>query len=128
MDVIFLFGALAFLVGGTFFLIDLASARSSGQATGLSRFLAEASVSIPAMLGGMAKYGMWLLASVLNSALIVLLVTALRTLDRKVGRFANRRISRFTPMRKVHHMRRARAAAAARSRESQNFLLSPVFR
>ena len=129
MDTVFLFTTLIFVLGGGLFVIDLASARRSGQeATRASQFLAEASVWMPTVIAGAAKYGMLLLASILNSAFIVLLVAALRTLDRNVGRLANRRASRFAPMRKVHNMRRARSAAAARARESQGFLLSPVFR
>jgi hypothetical protein len=132
MDTVFLASVLIILVGGALFLIDLASARSSGQeTTGFNQFLSQIPLWMPAIGGFLAKYGMLFLMSVVNSALIVLLVTALRTLDQKVGRLANRRKSRFGPMRKMHDLRRAREVAAAAPtdpRDFQSYLLSPVFR
>jgi hypothetical protein len=94
--------------------------------------VADASVWTPALFSSIAKYSMMLLGSVLNSAFIVLLVTGLRALDRRVGRgvtkMVNRRITWFSPVQKIKHIRRARAREMVRSREAESFLLSPVFR
>ncbi|MDZ4289920.1 MAG: hypothetical protein U0984_18285 [Prosthecobacter sp.] len=131
-DALFLTAALVLVVGGALFLIDQASARSSGQEATFHRLCTEASLWLPAIMTGAAKYATLFLASIVNSALIVFLVTSLRSLDRKVGRMSNRRAFGFTPMRRVHNLRRAQAARArqttVRARESQSFLLSPVFR
>ena len=132
LDAAFLTTALVTVLGGSLFLLDLGAARSSGQVTTLSQLMSEASIWLPAIMSGAAKYATLFLASVVSSALLVFLVTALRSLDRKVGRLCTRQAFGFTPISKVHDVRRPLAVRTrdtrVHSRESQGFLLCPVFR
>jgi hypothetical protein len=133
LDTVCLITILALVLGAALFVIDMAGSRSSGEETGsLSRLLSSLSVGVPALLAAVGKYGMLLLASIVNSTVIVLLVTALRTLDRRVGRMTNRRLSRFGPVRRMqtlgHPRSAARSTRVVRSREAETYLLSPVFR
>jgi hypothetical protein len=131
MDTVFLVTILAVVLGGAFLVIHLAGAQSSGGEGGPAQWFAGVADWTVGVFGPVAKYGMLFLASIVNSAVIVLLVTALRTLDRGMGRMTNRRLSRFGPVRKMQtlgHPRAARSTRVVRSRETENYLLSPVFR
>ena len=138
-DFAFVLTAALFVLVGCFFMLDLASAHSSGHESGALKFLTETSVWLPALAKVAGKYILLLLASVVNSALIVLLVQSLRTLDSKISRLTPRfSMSGFLTSTRVENIRGKKAhlesqrsgkrREASAIRESSPFLLSPVFR
>jgi hypothetical protein len=128
LDYSFFILALITILGGSLFVMDLAAARNSGQESPMMQMLAQFANFIPSLLDGVANYALLLVASVLNSALIVAFVYGLRALDRKVSRPSRR----YHPM--LMNLPRPQARntrgkrAAVRAHESRPFLLSPVFR
>jgi ABC-type Fe3+ transport system permease subunit len=123
------------LIGGCFLLLDMGASYSHGQTSMSLQFLSEASVWLPAAATAVGKYLLLLLASVLNSGVIVLLVQSLRKMDQKLSRL-NPRF--HTSAKKTGNVRGKRAhlesqrahqrREASAIRESSPFLLSPVFR
>lgn len=128
-DVAFLFTVGLFIVGGCFFMLDLAAARSSGQESSVWNFLTETSTWLPTAAMSAGKYVLLLVASAINSALIVLLVQSLRVLDRKV-RHVSHRIRHAAPAQVSPNSRAGsdREYPTASRDSSGAFLLSPVFR
>jgi len=128
LDYAFLILALVIICGGSLFVMDLAAARTSGQESPVMQMLAQIGSFIPSLVDGFANYALLLVASVLNSALIVAFVYGLRALDQKVSRPSRR----YHPM--LMNLPRPQARnvrgkrAAVRAHESRPFLLSPVFR
>lgn len=122
--------ALIGICGGALFLIELGSAQSNGQGSIVTRFMDEAAVWLPVISQKLTTYGLLLLASAVNSALMVLFVQLLRTMDRTFSRSRQRRwpASNRVPARAhsvyvkaTHHQQ-----APALNRDS--FLLSPIIR
>lgn len=122
------------LIGGCFLLLDMGASYSHGQTSMSLQFLSEAAVWLPAAATAVGKYLLLLLASVLNSGILVLLVQSLRKMDQKLSRFT----PRFSSPAKIGNVRGKRAhmesqranqrREASAIRESSPFLLSPVFR
>lgn len=123
-DILFLITATLFVIGGCLFMLDLAAARSTGQESSSLQFVSHASTWLPGMAATIGKYALLLIASAVNSALIVLLVQALRSLDRKVSRITVR--IRQGVSANASRSRQNREASALR--DSSPFLLTPVFR
>lgn len=126
-DTAFLLAALAIVAGGCLWLLDMAAARSSGQepvSAHLFEHLSNMSTWVSGLMTGSFKYMLLLIASILNSGLIVSLVYSLRSLDRGVHRATNRASFKLTPLRKAQNIRRPRNQARA----AAPYLLSPVFR
>jgi hypothetical protein len=126
-DTAFLLTAMVLVAGGCLWLLDMASARSSGQAPVATHFFSDILTWLPALLMTSGKYLLLLLASILNSALIVALVYSLRSLDRGVRRASNRASFRLTPLRKAQNVRRPKGHQPRRE-AAPSYLLSPVFR
>lgn len=133
-DFAFVMAAALTIVGGSFFLLNLASAHSTGQESTALKFVSETSAWLPSLAMSIGKYALLLLASAVNSALIVMLVQSLRTMDRKMRHLKPRMLRSKVRSNKARtenvrgkraHMRREAMAAEAASRQ---FLLSPVFR
>lgn len=127
-DLFFLTAALIVVVGGCLFVLNLGAARSSGHDAISFQWLADASTHLPTLTASLSKYALLLMGSVLNSALIVLLVHGLRTLDRRVTTRRTRR-SPLLPERRpgMENVRRSTARQAPFD-DNSAFLLSPVFR
>jgi hypothetical protein len=127
-DYVFLTLSLIVICGGCLFVMDLASAHSSGQESPMMQMLNNIGSAIPALMHGIAKYALLFLASVLNSALIVGLVYGLRALDSKVSRGPRRQYPMFMNLPRPSSQNVRGRKAAMRVRETVPFLLSPVFR
>lgn len=128
-DFAFLTTALIVVVGGCLFALNLGAARSTGHDAISFQWLADATAHLPVMMASLSKYVLLLMGSVLNSALIVLLVHGLRTLDRRVTTRRTRR-SPLLPERRpgMENVRRSPATRQAPLADNSGFLLSPVFR
>ncbi|SKB04354.1 hypothetical protein SAMN02745166_04047 [Prosthecobacter debontii] len=129
-DFVFLLTATLFIIGGCFFMLDLAAAHSSGQESSMLRTITDVSSWLPSMIATLAatvgKYVLLLAASVLNSALIVMLVQFLRSLDRRVSHVSISKREAVVNTSYVRPAKEGRQAAAVR--QSSPFLLTPVFR
>ena len=112
----------AALILGAGLVLDFAAARSAGSTSFASHYWNELSQWWPVLGAGCGKYGMLLLVSVVNSALIVCLVAALRALDSRLNRMRNRRLPALTRARRAL----ARGFKAGASAEAA-YILSPVF-
>jgi hypothetical protein len=134
-DIAFVLTSALILAGGCFFALDMASAKSQGHDSATLKMVAETSTMLPSMLYMAGKYALLLLASILNSALIVVLVQSLRMLDRKVSRFS---LGNFQAPQKAKNIRGKRAHLQSQRaekrretssiRHSSPFLLSPIYR
>ncbi len=121
--------ALIGICGGALFLLELASAESTGQGTFVTRFLEQAAVWLPVVSQKLTTYGLLFLASVVNSAVMVLFVQLLRTMDRTFSRSRQRRwpASNRVPVRsRSVNVQATRQPAPVLSRDG--FLLSPIIR
>lgn len=136
-DTLFLGGAALAILAGCGVLLDQGAAYSSGQGSLVADLFTQAVAWVPGALASAGKYTLLLLASILNSALIVLLVQGLRTLDRTMRRLpqgAARMLRRQTKatssavVRAPAAVAPAPANAAGSGTQSSGFLLSPVFR
>ncbi len=122
--------ALIGICGGALFLIELGSAQSNGQGSIVTRFMDEASVWLPVISQKLTTYGLLLLASVVNSALMVLFVQLLRTMDRTFSRSRQRRwpASNRVPARARSVYVKATHQQQAPALNRDSFLLSPIIR
>lgn len=130
-DFVFLMTATLVVIFGCAFMLDLAAARSSGQASPVWDTLSNAAVWLPTMAKLAGKYILLFLASIVNSGLIVLLVQSLRTMDSKISQVVPTFSFGSSAKVKVGNVRGKRAhqrREASAIRESAPFLLSPVFR
>lgn len=134
-DFAFVLMAALVLVGGCIFMLDMASAQSSGHESSSLKLLSETSVWLPALAKTAGKYALLFIASIVNSGLIVLLVQGLRSMDMKLSRFTIRdlklpgKIGNIRGKRAHKESVRASKRREATSvRESSPFLLSPIFR
>ena len=130
-DFCFLLTAALIVVGGSFLMLDAAAAKSSGQESAVLRFLTDASIWLPALVKIAGKYSLYLIASVVNSALIVLLVQSLRGVDEQVSyRLKKFKLGGYTREKKSENIcgKRAHVARMKASSQASPFLLSPVFR
>lgn len=138
-DVAFVLTAALVLVGGCFFMLDVASARSHGHDSTALNMVAETTTLLPGLAQMAGKYVLLFLASIVNSALIVLLVQSLRSLDFKMSRFKPKlAMGGLQASPKAQNVRGKRAhlegqragkrREASAARTSSPFLLSPVFR
>lgn len=133
-DTLFLGGTALAILAGCGVLLDQGAAYSSGQGSLVADLFTQAAAWVPGALASAGKYTLLLLASILNSALIVLLVQGLRTLDRTMRRLpqgAARMLRRQTQTAASAVLRAPAAAAPANAAGSgtqgSGFLLSPVF-
>jgi len=106
--------------------MDLASAHNAGRESITLSFLSHIATALPSLLHGAAHYVVLFLSSVLSSAMIVGLVFALRSLDRKVTGMTNSP-PRFTTVSQAKVANHSPYKTAIRGRETSIFLLSPVF-
>jgi hypothetical protein len=122
--------ALIGICGGALFLLELGSAQSSGQGSFFARFMEEAAVWLPVVSQKLTTYGLLFLASVVNSAVMVLFVQVLRTMDRTFSRSRQRRwpaSNRVTTRPNSSNVQMVcKQPAPALSRDA--FLLSPIIR
>ncbi|TDU73198.1 hypothetical protein EI77_01666 [Prosthecobacter fusiformis] len=124
------------IVGGCFFMLELASAYSHGRDSAALKFLTEMTVWLPAMASVAGKYILLFLASIVNSALIVLLVQSLRKMDFTFNRVTSRKVSggfrnsaaRVENVRGKRTHFKTQKVTNSGVRKSSPFLLSPVFR
>jgi hypothetical protein len=132
LDLAFLFASAALVVGGCFFLLNLGAAQSASQESSALHFLRDAAVWLPALAKVAAKYTLLMFASVVNSALIVLLVQALRTLDTKLSHRQPKLQMRMRSVFPVESSRRTPAISVQRTsgvaKESGQYLLPMLFR
>lgn len=91
LDYAFMTCALIFICGGCLFVMDLAAAHNAGEQSPIMKMLTHAWSLIPSILGSCWHYTLLLIASVINSALIVAFVQCLRVIDHKVTRGRKRR-------------------------------------
>jgi len=133
LDYAFFTLALIVICGGALFVLELGSAHSSGNESMLTQFMSESSVWMAALAQKLSYYGMLFLASVLNSAFMVVFVQFLRTLDRQFSRSMQRRWpsnSRTTQSRRastpVIPVKQQRPATVTPIHRS--FLLCPITR
>jgi len=125
LDYAFFTLALIVICGGALFMLELGSAHSSGSGSAFTKFMSEGSVWMSALAQKLSYYGMLFLASVLNSAFMVVFVQILRTLDRRFSRSMQRRWpSNSRPANiVVRHQTSAKVPSIHRS-----FLLCPITR
>jgi len=126
-DFAFLIASLVLVIGGCLWLLDVGAARNSGGGSFTLQWLTETALGVPALLGSFSKYVLLLLGSVLNSALIVLLVHSLRMVDRRVTTRRPHR-SPLLPARRPGMENVRRPAKIFAVADSSAFLLPPVFR
>lgn len=122
--------ALIGICGGALFLLELGSVQTSGQGSFITRFMEEAAVWLPVISQKLTTYGLLLLASVVNSAMMVLFVQLLRTMDRTFSRSRQRR---WPASNRVPARPRSANVQAVRQRQApvlsrDGFLLSPIIR
>jgi hypothetical protein len=122
--------ALIGICGGALFLLELGSAQSSGQGSFFARFMEEAAVWLPVVSQKLTTYGLLFLASVVNSAVMVLFVQVLRTMDRTFSRSRQRRwpASNRLPARPRSSNVQATRQQPAPVLSRDGFLLSPIIR
>jgi hypothetical protein len=131
LDYAVLIGALIFICGGCLFVMDLAAAHNAGEQSPILKMLDQAWSLIPSILGNCWHYTLLLIASVINSALIVAFVQCLRAIDKKVVRSRKRH---HYPMfvsysRSTHLTAKAQLSATKKPNvEVRYFLLSPVIK
>jgi hypothetical protein len=124
LDYAFLMTILVVICGGCLFMMDLASAHSTGRESAILSFVSGLSQSVPALLGEVSTYFTLFLSSILTSAILVAFVCGLRALDQKVTSTPS---SSFLTVRAAQEASVNQYKAALRGRESRLFLLSPVF-
>jgi hypothetical protein len=131
-DYLFFTLVLTMICGGALFMLELGSSQNGGGSSiSLTQVVSQGSAWVSVLGQKVAYYGLLFLASVLNSAFMVIFVQLLRTLDRRFSRSRQRRWpSRGgragTPLRRsvVQHVTpRAPAPSIHRS-----FLLNPITR
>lgn len=134
LDAAFVLSSALVLIGGSFLLLEMASARSKGHDSVSLQFLTDASIWLPSMVSLVGKYIALFVASIVNSGLIVLLVQSLRGMDHKMSRviprvsLGNFRSTSQTRSENVRGKRASQRREASAIRITSPFLLSPVFR
>jgi hypothetical protein len=126
-DYAFFMVALVGICGGCLFLLDLASARSSGQDSMVLNFASQLAHAIPSMVGSISTYITLFLSSILTSAALVAFVYGLRALDQKVTGSNKSQSSSYFTLKAAKIASINQYKAALRGRESRLFLISPVF-
>lgn len=106
-DTFFLVAAMILVVGGCLFVLDMAAAKSTASSAVSKELLNQVTTWTPNLVAGSYKYVLLLLASVINSALIVTLVYGLRSMD-LYTRFATNNTFTLTRLRKQQNIRRPR--------------------
>jgi len=126
-DYAFLMAALVVICGSCLFMLDLASAHSSGQESMMLTFASELTHTMPLIVSSISTYFTLFLSSILTSGILVAFVYGLRALDQKVTGSRNQQSSSYFTVRAAKVASINQYKAALRGRESQLFLVSPVF-
>jgi hypothetical protein len=127
IDCAILMAALVAICGGCLFILDLASARSSGQDSMVLNFASQIVHAIPSVVSSISTYFTLFLSSILTSGILVAFVYGLRALDQKVTGSHNLKSSSYFTVRAAKVASINQCKAASRGRESRLFLISPVF-
>ena len=138
IDAAFVITTMLVVAGGAAIVLDLGAARSSGGESMGMHAASSAAHVVPGLLASVSKYLLLLLASVVNSAVMVAMVYGLGRLDRAVRDLSQRSGFAFTGIRKTGNIRRPRghrrvATVKAQPQpqsqmQVQAFLLSPLLR
>ncbi len=131
LDYAFFTLVLIMICGGALFMLELGSTHSSGQSSILGQLIQESSTWLTVAAQKVSYYGILFLASVVNSALMVLFVQVLRTLDRRFSRSMQRRwpsTSVKVPARPVNHVSAKPLAQNSIEPLHRSFLLCPITR
>lgn len=137
LDTVFVLTAGLLVLGGAVFLLDAASSHNQGHGSVLMEMAGDWLGTLPGILAAASKYLLLFLASIVNSALIVLGVQALRYADRQYSRLLprlNQGLAKNRPAnvrgKRAHResQRATQRRQEAAIRTSSPFLLSPVFR
>jgi hypothetical protein len=126
-DYAFFMTALVGICGSCFLLLDLASARSSGQDSMMLNFASQIAHAIPSIVGSISTYFTLFLSSILTSGILVAFVYGLRALDQKVTGSHNHQSSSYFTLKAAKVASINQYKAALRGRECRLFLISPVF-
>jgi hypothetical protein len=126
-DYAFLITALVVICGGCLFMLDLASARSTGQESMLLSFVSQLTHTLPSLLSEISTYFTLFLSSILTSAVLVGFVCGLRALDQQVTGSSKQQSSSYFSIKAAKVASINQYKAALRGRESRLFLISPVF-
>jgi hypothetical protein len=127
IDYAFLMAALVVICGGCLFMLDLASARSSGQDSMVLNFASRITHALPSIVSSISTYFTLFLSSILTSGILVAFVYGLRALDQKVTGSQNHQSSSYFTVKAAKVASINQYKAALRGRESRLFLISPVF-
>jgi hypothetical protein len=127
IDYVFLMTALVLICGGCLFMLDLASARSSGQNSVVLNFASQITHTLPSIVSSISTYFTLFLSSILTSGILVAFVYGLRALDQKVTGSHNHQSSSYFTLKAAKVASINQYKAALRGRECRLFLISPVF-
>lgn len=108
-------------------MLDLASARSSGQDSMVLNFASQITHALPSIVSSISTYFTLFLSSILTSGILVAFVYGLRALDQKVTGSQNHQSSSYFTVKAAKVASINQYKAALRGRESRLFLISPVF-